>query len=174
MKKGTDKGFLGRLISERGELLDRLCKLNHFIASDKFTELSNTEQAILKAQSAVMKDLHHVLYCRIAYADDDICGVYGVDFSIALKLLELGYCVARNSWGCDVVVFRQVPAHITEDIIPRMQSLPKSAKELILKGIHSIGYEAQCLKYNRASGIANSWSPSVEDIFANDWHLVIE
>ena len=67
------------------------------------------------------------------------------------------------------MVFKQVPAHIDSDIIPKMQSIPQSAKDLILKGKGFIDYTSQCLIYNENTGRADSWVPSISDVFAEDW-----
>ena len=71
-----------------------------------------------------------------------------------------------------VMVFKQVPAHIESDVIPKMQSLPQSAKDLILKGKGFIDYTSQCLIYNENTGRADSWIPSISDVFAEDWEIV--
>ena len=35
------------------------------------------------------------------------------------------------------------------------------------------GYVAQCLIFNPTTGEANSWVPSISDVFATDWELVM-
>lgn len=79
-------------------------------------------------------------------------------------------CVTGDGKG--LMVFKQVPAHIESDIIPKMQSLPQSAKDLILKGKGFIDYTSQCLIYNENTGRADSWVPSISDVFAEDWEIV--
>ena len=59
-----------------------------------------------------------------------------------------------------------------ENSIPKMQSLPQSAKEIILKGKGFIDYTCQCLIYNENTGRADSWSPSIADVFAEDWEIL--
>ena len=70
------------------------------------------------------------------------------------------------------MVFKQVPAHIESDIIPKMQSLSQSAKDLILRSKGFIDYTSQCLIYNENNGRADSWVPSISDVFAEDWEIV--
>ena len=53
-----------------------------------------------------------------------------------------------------------------------MQSLPQSAKDLILKGLGFIDYTNQCLIYNENTGRADSWVPSSSDMFSDDWEIV--
>lgn len=54
-----------------------------------------------------------------------------------------------------------------------MQSLPDEAKRLILESGDHIDYVSQCLIFNPQTGEANSWVPSISDVFANDWELVM-
>lgn len=85
-----------------------------------------------------------------------------------------GGAVRRSGWnGKGLWVIKQVPARITEDVIPKMQSLPQSAKDLILKGKSFIDYTSQCLIYNENTGRADSWVPSISDVFAKDWEIVL-
>ena len=94
-------------------------------------------------------------------------------FGDAIEVLKQGGTVRRNGWnGKGLMVFKQVPAHIESDIIPKMQSLPQSAKDFILKGKGFIDYTSQCLIYNENTGRADSWSPSISDVFAEDWEIV--
>lgn len=94
-------------------------------------------------------------------------------FGDAIEVLKQGGTVRRSGWnGKGLMVFKQVPAHIDSDIIPKMQSLPQSAKDLILEGNGFIDYTSQCLIYNENTGRADSWVPSISDVFAEDWEIV--
>lgn len=96
-----------------------------------------------------------------------------MSFGDAIEVLKQGGVVRRSGWnGKGLMVFKQVPAHIESDIIPKMQSLPQSAKDLILKGKGFIDYTSQCLIYNENTGRADSWVPSISDVFAEDWEIV--
>lgn len=91
----------------------------------------------------------------------------------AIEVLKQGGAVRRSGWnGKGLMVFKQVPAHIDSDIIPKMQSLPQSAKDLILKSKGFIDYTSQCLIYNENTGRADSWVPSISDVFAEDREIV--
>ena len=97
----------------------------------------------------------------------------GISFGSAIALLKSGFALRRAGWnGKDLFVIKQVPAHIGSDVIPKMQSLPQSAKDLILNGNGFIDYASQCLIYNGNTGRADSWVPSISDVFADDWELV--
>lgn len=96
-----------------------------------------------------------------------------MDFGDAIEVLKQGGVIRRKGWnGKGLVVFKQVPAHIGSDIIPKMQSLPQSAKDLILKERGFVDYTSQCLIYNKNTGRADSWTPSISDVFAEDWEIV--
>lgn len=97
-----------------------------------------------------------------------------MDFGDAIEVLKQGGAIRRKGWnGKGLFVIKQVPAHIESDVIPKMQSLPKSAKDLILKGKGFIDYTSQCLIYNENTGCADSWVPSISDVFAEDWEIVM-
>lgn len=103
-------------------------------------------------------------------ADDSSSAMH---FGDAIEVLKQGGTIRRSGWnGKGLMVFKQVPAHIESDIIPKMQSLPQSAKDLILKGKGFIDYTSQCLIYNENTGRADSWVPSISDVFAEDWEIV--
>ena len=94
-------------------------------------------------------------------------------FGDAIDVLKQGGVIRRKGWNDKwVFVIKQIPAHIESDIIPKMQSLPQSAKDLILKGKGFIDYTSQCLIYNENTGRADSWVPSISDVFADDWEIV--
>lgn len=91
------------------------------------------------------------------------------DFGQAIEMLRQEKCVRRRCWIPGLCVIKQIRAHIGKEIIPNMQSLPQSAKDIILNGIGFIDYTSQCLLYSQDSGFAESWVPSISDIFAEDW-----
>lgn len=96
-----------------------------------------------------------------------------MNFGEAIELLKQGKSIRRRGWnGKGLVVFKQVPSHIGSDIIPKMQSLPQSAKDIIMEGTGFIDYTSQCLIYDQNIGRADSWVPSISDIFAEDWEIV--
>ena len=99
--------------------------------------------------------------------------VRSLAFGDAVELLKKGHALRRSGWnGKNLFVIKQVPAHIESNIISKMQSLPQSAKDLILNGKGFIDYTSQCLIYNGNTGRADSWVPSISDVFADDWELV--
>lgn len=166
---------LDRMLIEQVELDDRLTKLNGFIQhSDKFKMLDSVTQAMLQAQLQAMKDYSQALNMRITKMESGEGGFCYFSFGVAIALLKEGLCVRRAGWnGKGLFVCKQVPAHITSDIIPKMQSLPKAAKNRIMEGKGFVDYTSQCLIYNENTGRADSWVPSISDVFADDWELVV-
>lgn len=99
--------------------------------------------------------------------------ITNLTFDEVYKFLMDFQVIRRKGWnGKNIYVFRQVPAEITEDIIPKMTSLPDAAKGLILNTAKKISYTSQMLIYNTKTGRADSWVPSSSDIMANDWEVL--
>ena len=97
-----------------------------------------------------------------------------IGFGDAIEVLKQGGTIRRKGWnGKGLFVVKQIPAHITEEIIPKMQSLPQSAKDIIMARENKvIDYTSQMLIIN-PDGRADSWVPSVSDVFAEDWEVVV-
>lgn len=98
-----------------------------------------------------------------------------VNFGGAIYLLKAGLAVRRKGWnGKGLFIVKQVPSHIGGDIIPKMQSLPQSAKNILMSRENPhIDYTNQMLIIN-PDGRADSWVPSSSDVFAEDWEVVYE
>ena len=98
-----------------------------------------------------------------------------MNFGEAIEALKSGLAIRRSGWnGKGLFVVKQIPVHITGDIIPNMQSLPQSAKDILMKRENPhIDYTNQMLIVN-PDGRADSWVPSVSDVFAEDWEVVTD
>lgn len=98
-----------------------------------------------------------------------------MDFGKAIIALKQGKAIQRSGWnGKGLFVVKQIPASINADIIPKMQSLPQSAKDIImLRENPHIDYTNQMLIVN-PDGRADSWVPSSSDVFAEDWCIIGE
>lgn len=167
---------MDRMLIEQVELDDRLAKLNGFIQhSDKFKMLDSVTQAMLQAQLQAMKDYSQALNMRITKMESGEGGFCYFSFGVAIALLKEGLCVRRAGWnGKGMFIVKQVPSHITGDIIPNMQSLPQSAKNILMSRENPhIDYTNQMLIIN-PDGRADSWVPSSSDVFAEDWEVVYE
>ena len=95
------------------------------------------------------------------------------NFGDAIVLLKTGIAVRRKGWnGKGLFIVKQVPSHIGGDIIPNMQSLPQSAKDILMsREDPHIDYTNQMLIIN-PDGRADSWVPSSSDVFAEDWEVI--
>lgn len=167
---------LDRINIEIANLREKGDKLAHFLHSDQAKELTLGTKAMLEAQEAMMGCYYNLLNLRQSCMEGgEDCKPYGLYFEQILPLLRNGYAVRRSGWnGKGLFVFKQVPAKIDGTIIPNMQSLPEEAKRLIMAHAGHIDYNAQCLIYNPETGRADSWVPSIADVFAYDWELVTE
>ena len=99
--------------------------------------------------------------------------VKGINFGEVIEALKTGLAVRRKGWnGKGLFIVKQVPSHIEGDVIPKMQSLPQSAKDILMSRENPhIDYTNQMLIIN-PDGRADSWVPSVSDVFAEDWEVL--
>lgn len=165
--------FLERLDNECDEIGARYNKAKDFINSDRFDNLSPIARLLLTAQSATQREYICLLIDMIDEAKGKKPFLSEFDFGTALKFLTAGGAISRAVWRSEKFVVKQVPSIITADIIPKMQSLPQVAKDILMsrKNPH-IGYTNQMLIIH-PDGQADSWQPTTEDIFAEDWKLVV-
>ncbi len=171
---------LDRVNIECAEVRERCDKLGQFIHNQNdgkdYQALPLGIRAMLLAQLHAMCAYSNLLDLRQSCMEgNEECRPWGLSFEQILPLLREGFAIRRNGWnGKGLMVFKQVPAHIDGTIIPNMQSLPQSAKDQIMKHTGFIDYTSQCLIYNSQTGQADSWVPSISDVFANDWEVVTE
>lgn len=135
----------------------------------------NMTKVFNSAQNETQREYCNLLIDRIDQMSDKTVSPANYDFGTAIKFLKVGGAIRRAGWnGKGLFVVKQVPSHITADIIPNMQSLPQTAKDIIMarKEPH-IDYTNQMLIIN-PDGRADSWVPSSSDVFAEDWELVTE
>ena len=171
--------FLDRLQIEHDDLVEKYDKCEKFVDSDKFREIVKEDYPafLLSLQRNVMNRYGSIIEQRmsIAKGETSITTLPRMSFGDAIEALKFGFAIRRKGWnGKGLMVFKQVPAHIESDVIPKMQSLPQSAKDLILKDKGIIHYTNQCLIYNQNTGNADSWVPSISDVFARDWEIVTD
>lgn len=169
--------FVDRMKVKYGELVEMQELCEQFVCSDKFREtVKDDYQAfLLKLQNEVMKLYTAILdQCMVAAeGNSEVHTIPSMSFGVATEALKFGFAIRRAGWnGKGLMVFKQVPAHITGAIIPKMTSLPEDAKKLILATKGFINYESQCLIFNSNTGRADSWVPSISDVFAEDWEIV--
>lgn len=166
---------LDRMHIEHTEESERYQKGADFIKSQTFSKLNYLARTLLSAQNETQREYIYLLQDRIAAMSNITTTLGEFDFGTAIKFLKAGGAVRRAGWnGKGLFVVKQVPAHITKETIPNMQSLPQIAKNILMARQNShIDYTNQMLIIN-PDGRADSWVPSSSDVFANDWELVIQ
>lgn len=170
--------YLDRMNIEQDELNEKYDKIDDFISSDDFkdTVKDKYSQLLLCLQRDAMGSYLGILDNRIEKENGAKveCDSY-YDFGDALTALKSGFSIRRRGWkGKGMFIIKQVPTLINGTIVPKMQSLPQSAKDRIMKKKGFINYKSQCLIYDEDTGTADSWAPSISDIFAEDWEILIE
>ena len=166
------------ILANDWEIYNKFEKCAVFVDSEKFREVIKDDYPafLLWLQREIMGRYGAILEQRIAIAkgETSITTLPRMSFGIAIQALKFGLAIRRAGWnGKGLFVVKQIPAHITEDIIPKMQSLPQSAKDIIMSRENKvIDYTSQMLIIN-PDGRADSWVPSVSDVFAEDWEIVI-
>ena len=165
--------FLDRMKVELEGELDKFDKGDIFIHSEKFKNLPLIARVLLYAQNKTQKMYCDLLENRIDAAENKNSLLKQFDFGTAIKFLEAGGAIRRSGWnGKGLFVVKQVPSHIDGEIIPDMQSLPQSAKDILMsREDPHIDYTNQMLIIN-PDGRADSWVPSSSDVFAEDWEVV--
>ena len=174
------EAFKTRLMQEYVELNERTEKLEEFILKNpKFESLETEIQTSMLAQKEAMKEYRHSLKHRmklLGITHDDVVAYkhpyQNLSFVEALQALEAGKCVRRESWVGDKFVVKQIDSDIPAEVVPKMQSLPDSAKQFIGKTANGdIHYRNQCLivKQYPSSTVATNYVPDWNDMFAKDW-----
>lgn len=171
--------FKVRMCQEHSELSERLGKLNVALCKDGFREKIGDYQFKLMTEQALgMEKYYLALTARLVdmglFPNDEgkSFAFAGMGIAGAVNALKLGLAVRRKGWnGKGLFIVKQIPSHITSDIIPKMQSLPQSAKNILMSRENPhIDYTNQMLIIN-PDGRADSWVPSASDIFADDWEI---
>ena len=177
------EAFKTRLMQEYVELNERTEKLEEFILKNpKFESLETEIQTSMLAQKEAMKEYRHSLKHRmklLGITHDDVVAYkhpyQNLSFGEALQALEAGKCVRRESWIGDKFVVKQIDSDIPAEVVPKMQSLPQHAKNLLNAfGVGSISYRSQCLLIEQAGdgNGATNYVPDWIDMFAKDWFVL--
>lgn len=168
------ENHVDRMLIEQADLVDKLEKGTSFLNAPNFREIvkSDYQAMMLYLQLCAMRNYNEALSNRLyeqTAEDGNKLGTFGV----AIEVLKFGGAIRRSGWnGKGMFVVKQVPSVISETIIPKMQSLPQSAKDLLMaREDKTIRYSNQMLIIH-PDGRADSWVPSSSDIFATDWEIV--
>ena len=98
-------------------------------------------------------------------------------FSEIVERLKNGETFCRGSWQGNKYIVHQIPQTVSKDIVPKMTSLPKSAKDILnTVGSGAISYHDQVLIIDNVDNSetdakATYYIPTWEDIFASDWRF---
>lgn len=173
------EAFKTRLIQEYNELNERIGKLDNFFTHLSDDDVSKEMVEIMGKQLEVMKEYFNLLHKRmrlLCITEEDVINFnhpyQSLPFGEALQALEAGKCVKRESWVGDKFVVKQIDSDIPAEVVPKMQSLPDSAKQFIGKTANGdIHYRNQCLivKQYPSSTVATNYVPDWNDMFAKDW-----
>ena len=177
------EAFKERMIAEYVELDERTNKLDEFILKNpKFNEIPSEQKPLMYAQMNAMDDYRQNLRARMSLlgiTNDDIAAYkhpyQSLSFGEALQALETGRCVRRESWIGDKFVVKQIDSDIPAEVVPKMQSLPDSAKKIINKTHREdIHYRNQCLMIvqDTETSVATNYVPDWNDMFAKDWMVL--
>ncbi len=101
-----------------------------------------------------------------------------MNFEKAIESLMEGKMVKRSIHGEHEFIFRQVPSTIPANVVPVMTSLPQAVKDEFVRRFNDPAMQIDEINYNNQLAFVNSsnlivgWSPSVCDVFADDWFVV--
>lgn len=176
------EAFKERLIQEYNELNERIGKLDNFFTHLSDDDVSKEMVEIMGKQLEVMKEYSNLLHKRmrlLCITEEDVINFnhpyQSLPFGEALQALEAGKCIRRESWVGDKFVVKQIDSDIPAEVVPKMQSLPDSAKQFIGKTANGdIHYRNQCLivKQYPSSTVATNYVPDWNDMFAKDWMVL--
>ena len=69
-----------------------------------------------------------------------------MNFGLIIEALKQGKLAQREGWnGKGMFIMKQIPAEIGLDVIPKMQSVQQSAKDILISRGTTLKYENQML-----------------------------
>ena len=167
--------WVERVTIEQNELNENIHKLT--VALER-NEVPESEVNVLSYQRRAMIRYSNILDGRLSGTKIEIA----LNFGEAIEALKDGKLVARKHWNAKRVVqalpmflFKQIPAEIGLDVIPKMQSVPQDGKDLMLKYNTTLKYNNQIAVVNqdgRIDGTVDNWTPSISAILAEDWYIL--
>lgn len=93
-------------------------------------------------------------------------------FEEILPCLKRGDVVTRDAFYDGLVVFMQVPATISPDMVPKMTSLPEAMKQLLQESESGISYHDQFIMFDLGDCTCTYYPFDGEDFTATDWTVV--
>lgn len=162
------KKYLGvKLISAES------CSLDQFAGAKNFGDLSRLSGGIDREGYKVVYEDGHTSWSPKDVFEKAYREITNLTFGLAIEALKGGKCVTREGWnGKGLFIFKQVPCAIDNSIIPKMQSVPDAAKEILTTRNQEPIYYSNQMVIVKPDGTIDSWVPSSSDIFAEDWVLL--
>lgn len=90
----------------------------------------------------------------------------------AVKAMQEGKVVTRDAYRASLVIFMQIPALISREMVPTMKSLPNDMKILLDVCQAGVKYRDQFICYDFDDEVATYAAFDGEDINATDWKIV--
>lgn len=147
-----------------------LCIIRYGFDKGQLKSLQSTARLVKDTGANVTQSLEETAI-KLNSATEALIDLYSIDmnFGAAIEVLKNGGMISRRGWnGKGMFVFKQIPAEIGLDIIPKMQSVPKSVKRSMLASGITLKYSNQ-MAIVKEDGTTDSWMPSSSDVFAIDW-----
>lgn len=134
--------FLDRLMIEHKELMERFEKCAAFVDSEKFREV------VKEDYPAILLSLQCEIMKRYGRILKQRIAIAEGETNVkTLPRMSFGIAIEALKFGCAI----------------RRESW---------NGKGFIDYTSLCLIYNENTGRAESWIPSISDVFAEDWEIV--
>lgn len=165
----------GDKVSEVPEWISKSLDCNRILRYGNEVHIINgSDVKVAKPGSYIIHDTDDNIY---PLSKKDFLNIFdSVDyfgFPVAIELLKLGFALEREAWDSKRTIYKQIPAVIEKDNIHNLKSMPDSIKKLLSESetTNDVYYENQCVIINKERCSIDSWSPSIEDVFAKDWMI---
>lgn len=99
-----------------------------------------------------------------------------MNFGQALEAIKEGKLLKREPWGSVMAVFQRPEDVISVTVVvENVKSLPQSVKNWLLKNTaksEPVKFTSYLCLVDYTGTIKNGWTPSNQDIMAEDWEIV--
>lgn len=184
------KEFEKRVLKETQELANKLNKLHVFMAGDLFPKLDRVKKDLLYEQSRVMSEYLQILGMRLedmgvefTHEKEGLCledfeeigqeirtPVVGplnpLNFGQALQLLKAGYKLQRSGWNGKGMFIVYQPGY------PKGIACNENTAKAWGMNVGDLFKCEPYLQIRMVNGSHSMWTPSINDLLANDWRIV--
>ena len=171
---GKDATPVKALLGDACEVIpseDKTIVVKAYIKENVVKVMQKGDWAVLFDNAKVVVFPNEAFHCLF---EEEVRGNFS--FDKALDYLKRGHSVARKKqWENDgEFICKQIPSDLAGVIIEKRQSLPRSAKDMLMDvhGTPEIHYRSQFLKISMITRVATSWIPTGDDLLDDDWILV--